>query len=53
LFLTCSFVKLASSATAPTTELYDGERPHTESGRTESRLLEMQGEEPLASLHLA
>ena len=46
-------VKLILSAAAPITELYDGERLRAEFGRTESRLIEMQSEEYLASEHLA
>jgi cell division protein ZapE len=46
-------VKLVLSAAAPITELYDGERLRAEFGRTESRLIEMQSEEYLASEHLA
>ncbi|MBT2116501.1 AFG1 family ATPase [Dyella sp. LX-66] len=45
-------VKLILSAAAPITELYDGERLRAEFGRTESRLIEMQSEEYLASPHL-
>ncbi|RDI98721.1 AFG1 family ATPase [Dyella solisilvae] len=45
-------VKLILSAAAPITELYDGERLRAEFGRTESRLIEMQSEEYLASAHL-
>ena len=45
-------VKLILSAAAPITELYDGERLRAEFGRTESRLIEMQSEEYLASEHL-
>lgn len=45
-------VKLILSACAPITELYDGERLRAEFGRTESRLIEMQSEEYLASEHL-
>ncbi len=45
-------VKLVLSAAAPITELYDGERLRAEFGRTESRLIEMQSEEYLASPHL-
>ncbi len=45
-------VKLILSAAAPITELYDGERLRAEFGRTESRLIEMQSEEYLASDHL-
>jgi cell division protein ZapE len=45
-------VKLVLSAAAPITELYDGERLRAEFGRTESRLIEMQSEEYLASAHL-
>jgi cell division protein ZapE len=46
-------VKLVLSAAAPITELYDGERLRAEFGRTESRLIEMQSEEYLASDHRA
>jgi cell division protein ZapE len=46
-------VKLILSAAAPITELYDGERLRAEFGRTESRLIEMQSEEYLASEHLS
>ncbi|WP_243040050.1 cell division protein ZapE [Dyella sedimenti] len=45
-------VKLILSAATPITELYDGERLRAEFGRTESRLIEMQSEEYLASEHL-
>jgi cell division protein ZapE len=45
-------VKLVLSAAAPITELYDGERLRAEFGRTESRLIEMQSEDYLASAHL-
>jgi len=44
-------VKLVLSAAAPITELYDGERLRAEFGRTESRLIEMQSEDYLASAH--
>lgn len=46
-------VKLILSAAAPITDLYDGERLRAEFGRTESRLIEMQSEEYLASEHRA
>jgi cell division protein ZapE len=45
-------VKLILSAAAAITDLYDGERLRAEFGRTESRLIEMQSEEYLASEHL-
>jgi cell division protein ZapE len=45
-------VKLVLSAATPITELYDGERLRAEFGRTESRLIEMQSEDYLASAHL-
>ncbi|KLD62083.1 cell division protein ZapE [Dyella japonica] len=45
-------VKLILSAASAITDLYDGERLRAEFGRTESRLIEMQSEEYLASEHL-
>lgn len=44
-------VKLALSAAAPITELYDGKRVRAEFGRTESRLIEMQSEDYLGREH--
>jgi cell division protein ZapE len=44
-------VKLALSAAAPITELYDGTRVRAEFGRTESRLIEMQSEDYLGRSH--
>ncbi|HEY4090339.1 MAG TPA: cell division protein ZapE [Luteibacter sp.] len=44
-------VKLALSAAAPITELYDGTRVRAEFGRTESRLIEMQSEDYLGREH--
>ncbi len=44
-------VKLAVSAQVPVVELYDGRRLRAEFARTESRLIEMQGETWLAEPH--
>ena len=46
-------VKLIISAAAPITELYQGEKLRFEFERTESRLLEMQSHDYLASSHRA
>ena len=44
-------VNLVLSAATPITELYDGEQLRAEFSRTESRLIEMQSREYLASAH--
>ena len=44
-------VKLVLTAAAPITQLYDGQRLRAAFARTESRLIEMQSEDYLASEH--